>query len=37
MFIIGGGAMAFYGLKDATKDIDIIIDGHGWGLNVQFC
>ena len=26
MFLIGGGAMAFYGLKDATKDIDIILD-----------
>ena len=25
MFLIGGGAMAFYGLKDATKDIDIIL------------
>src|SRR3990172_9469092 len=25
MLLIGGGAMAFYGLKDATKDIDIII------------
>src|SRR4030066_1270227 len=26
MFLIGGGAMAFYGLKDATKNIDIILD-----------
>jgi hypothetical protein len=26
MFLIGGGAMAFYVLKDATKDIDIIVD-----------
>ena len=25
LFLIGGGAMAFYGLKDATKDIDIIL------------
>ncbi|MCJ7762769.1 hypothetical protein MUP38_04855 [Candidatus Bathyarchaeota archaeon] len=25
LFLIGGGAMAFYGLKDATKDIDIIV------------
>jgi len=24
LYLIGGGAMAFYGLKDATKDIDII-------------
>ncbi len=27
LFLIGGGGLAFYGLKDATKDIDIIIDG----------
>jgi hypothetical protein len=26
LFLIGGGAMAFYGLKDATKDIDIILN-----------
>lgn len=26
LYLIGGGAMAFYGLKDATKDIDIIIN-----------
>ena len=26
LFLVGGGAMAFYGLKDATKDIDIILD-----------
>jgi hypothetical protein len=26
IFIVGGGAMAFYGLKDATKDIDTIIN-----------
>jgi len=25
IFLIGGGAMAFYGLKAATKDIDIIL------------
>jgi hypothetical protein len=25
LYIVGGGAMAFYGLKDATKDIDIIL------------
>jgi len=25
LFLIGGGAMAFYGLKAATKDIDIIL------------
>ena len=25
LFLIGGGAMAFYGLKVATKDIDIIL------------
>jgi hypothetical protein len=25
LFLIGGGAMAFYGLKDTTKDIDIIL------------
>ncbi len=25
IYLIGGGAMAFYGLKDATKDIDIIL------------
>lgn len=24
LFLIGGGAMAFYGLKEATKDVDII-------------
>ncbi len=26
LFLIGGGGLAFYGLKDATKDIDIILD-----------
>lgn len=25
LFLIGGGAMAFYGLKEATKDVDIIL------------
>ena len=25
LYLIGGGAMAFYGLKDSTKDIDIIL------------
>jgi len=25
LYLIGGGAMAFYGLKEATKDIDIIL------------
>ncbi len=25
LYLIGGGAMAFYGLKAATKDIDIIL------------
>lgn len=25
LYLIGGGAMAFYGLKDATKDIDLIL------------
>ena len=25
LFLIGGGAMSFYGLKDGTKDIDIIL------------
>ena len=25
LFLIGGGAMAFYDLKDATKDIDVIL------------
>lgn len=25
LFLIGGGAMTFYGLKDSTKDIDIIL------------
>ena len=25
LFIIGGGSLAFYGLKEATKDIDVIL------------
>lgn len=25
VFLIGGGAMAFRGLKDTTKDIDLIV------------
>jgi pantothenate kinase len=25
VYLIGGGAMAFYGLKAATKDVDIIL------------
>lgn len=29
LYLIGGGAMAFYGLKDATKDIDIILTSDG--------
>jgi hypothetical protein len=28
LYLIGGGTMAFYGLKDATKDIDIILTNH---------
>ena len=28
LYLIGGGAMAFCGLKDATKDIDIILTNH---------
>jgi hypothetical protein len=28
LYLIGGGAMAFYGLKVATKDIDIILKNH---------
>ncbi len=33
LYLIGGGAMAFYGLKAATKDIDIILTGQG-DLNI---
>lgn len=29
LYLIGGGAMAFYGLKAATKDIDIILTNQG--------
>ena len=25
IFIIGGGGLAFYGLKEATKDIDVVV------------
>ena len=25
IFMIGGGAMSFHGLKDATKDVDIVV------------
>ena len=25
LYLIGGGAMSFYGVKDATKDIDVIL------------
>ncbi len=25
IFILGGGAMSFYGLKDATRDIDVVL------------
>jgi hypothetical protein len=33
--LIGGGAMAFYGLKAATKDIDIILTSQGDLNNLQ--
>jgi hypothetical protein len=29
VYLIGGGAMAFQGLKESTRDIDIILDNHG--------
>jgi hypothetical protein len=35
LYLIGGGAMAFYGLKAATKDIDIILTGQGDLNNLQ--
>ena len=35
IYLIGGGAMAFYGLKDATKDIDIILTSQGDLNNLQ--
>jgi hypothetical protein len=35
LFLIGGGAMAFYGLKDATKDIDIILTSQDYLNNLQ--
>jgi hypothetical protein len=27
LYLIGGGAMAFHGIKDATKDIDVVVQG----------
>jgi len=35
LYLIGGGAMAFYGLKDATKDIDIILTNSEQQSNLQ--
>lgn len=35
LYLIGGGAMAFYGLKAATKDIDIILTSRGDIKNLQ--
>jgi hypothetical protein len=35
LYLIGGGAMAFYGLKAATKDIDIILTIRGDLKNLQ--
>jgi hypothetical protein len=35
LYLIGGGAMAFYGLKVATKDIDIILTGQDDLKNLQ--
>ena len=35
LYLIGGGAMAFYGLKAATKDIDIILTNQGHLNNLQ--
>ncbi|MGA2522808.1 MAG: DUF6036 family nucleotidyltransferase [Candidatus Bathyarchaeia archaeon] len=35
LYLIGGGAMAFYGLKDATKDIDIILTNSEQLSNLQ--
>jgi hypothetical protein len=29
VFIAGGAAMAFYGLKEATKDIDVVVESKG--------
>jgi pantothenate kinase len=26
IFVAGGAAMAFYGLKEATKDIDVVVE-----------
>lgn len=35
LYLIGGGAMAFYGLKDATKDLDIILTSQDDLKNLQ--
>jgi len=35
LYLIGGGAMAFYGLKAATKDIDIILTSQGDLTNLR--
>jgi hypothetical protein len=35
LYLIGGGAMAFYGLKTATKDIDIILTSRDDLKNLQ--
>lgn len=35
LYLIGGGAMAFYGLKVATKDIDIILTSQNDLNNLQ--
>lgn len=35
LYLIGGGAMAFYGLKAATKDIDIILTSQSDLTNLQ--
>ena len=35
LYLVGGGAMAFYGLKDATKDIDIILTNKNDPNNLQ--
>ncbi len=31
--LIGGGAMAFRGLKNTTKDIDLVVTITSYGLN----
>ncbi len=35
LYLVGGGAMAFYGLKAASKDIDIILTSQGDLTNLQ--